>query len=84
MRRSGAYFRPRFCAYVRNMRGCDMMELDIVELPGIGVHDYHYDADAKMTVIFHVSHWIVGGQVHYAFRTPDPPDTETDTGSSIF
>ena len=80
----GRTFAPGFAPMCETCEGGDMMELDIVELPGIGVHDYHYDSDAKMTVIFHVSRWIVGGQVHYAFRTPDPPDAETDTGSSIF
>ena len=61
-----------------------MMELDIIELPGIGVHDYYYDTAAKITVIWHVSHWIVRGQVTYGIRTPDPPDAGADSGTGVF
>ena len=60
-----------------------MMELDIIELPGIGVHDYFYDTAAKNTVIWHVSNWIIQGVVQHA-ATPDPPDAGADPGTGVF
>lgn len=35
--------------------------ISIMELPGVGVHDYYYEGDTRLLVIQHVSFFIASG-----------------------